>query len=58
MHSAVSLALSWTMWQHACIAEVYTLYTAIFVGELVMLLQYCRSGRVSYLYWLGLLNGL
>lgn len=55
---AVSLALSWTIWRHACIAETYTLYTAILTAELVMLLQYCRGGRVKYLCWLGLLNGL
>jgi len=55
---ALSLALSHTHWLHCCIAEVYTLYLAIFLAELVVLLKYCKTGRVGYLYWLGLLNGL
>ena len=55
---ALNLAFSWTIWQHACIAEVYTLYTALFVAELVVLLQYFRNGKSGYLVWLGLLNGL
>jgi hypothetical protein len=56
--AAATLGFSWTMWQHACIAEVYTLYIALFLGELVVLLQYCRTKRIGYLYLLGLLNGL
>ena len=55
---ALSLALSHTHWLHCCIAEVYTLYLAIFLAELVVLLKYCKTGRVGYLYWLGVLNGL
>ncbi len=55
---AMSLALSHTHWLHCCIAEVYTLYLAIFLAELVVLLKYCKTQRVGYLYWLGLLNGL
>lgn len=56
--AAVTLALSHTMWLHASVAEVYTLYTALFTAELVFLLQYLRSYRVGYLYLLGLFNGL
>jgi hypothetical protein len=56
--AAVTLALSHTFWQHASIAETYTLWTALFLAELVMLLQYTRTGKVGYLYLLGLLNGL
>lgn len=56
--AAVTLALSHTMWLHASIAEVYTLYTALFTAELVFLLQYIRSKRIGYLYLLGLFNGL
>lgn len=56
--AAVTLALSHTFWQHASIAETYTLWTALFMGELIVLLQYSRTGRVRYLYALGLLNGL
>lgn len=56
--AAVSLAVSHTFWRHACIAETYTLYTALFVAELIMLLQYVQTRRAGYLYWLGLFNGL
>jgi hypothetical protein len=56
--AAVTLALSHTFWQHASIAETYTLWTALFSTELIVLLQYTRTGKVSYLYLLGLLNGL
>ncbi len=56
--AAITLGLSWAHWQHACIAEVYTLHSALFLAELVVLLQYCRGGRIGYLYALGLLNGL
>ena len=55
---AVTLAVSWTFWQHGAIAEVYTLYTALFTAELIFLFQYLKSGRVGYLYLLGLFNGL
>ena len=56
--AAVTLAVSHTFWQHASIAETYTLWTALFLAELIMLLQYTRTARVHYLYLLGLLNGL
>src|SRR3972149_5020212 len=56
--AAVTLALSHTMWLNASIAEVYTLYTALFTAELVFLLQYLKSRRSGYLYLLGLFNGL
>jgi hypothetical protein len=56
--AAATLALSHTFWQHASIAETYTLWAALFLAELVMLLQYTRTGRVSWLYLLGLVNGL
>ncbi|HPC94218.1 MAG TPA: DUF2723 domain-containing protein [Sedimentisphaerales bacterium] len=56
--AALTLALSHTFWQHASIAETYTLWTALFLGELIVLLQYNRTGRAGYLYALGLLNGL
>lgn len=56
--AAVTLALSHTFWQHANIAETYTLWSALFVGELIVLLRYLRTGRAGYLYALGLLNGL
>ncbi len=56
--AAITLALSHTMWLHASIAEVYTLYTALFTAELVFLLLYLKSRRIGYLYLLGLINGL
>lgn len=55
---AVSLAVSWTFWQHAVIAEVYTLYAAQLFTELLVLLQYVRTRRVGWLCLLGFLNGL
>lgn len=56
--AAVTLALSWTIWQFAAIAEVYTLYSALFFAELIMLLQYVKTKRVGFLYLLALFNGL
>lgn len=56
--AATTLAVSHTFWQHASIAETYTLWTALFVAELVVLLHYSRTRQRSYLYALGLLNGL
>lgn len=55
---AVTLAVSHTMWQHAAIAEVYTLYAALFTTELILLLKYLKGKHVGYLYLLGLFNGL
>jgi drug/metabolite transporter superfamily protein YnfA len=56
--AALSLGVSHTFWAHASIIETYTLWAALFSAELIMLLQYARTRRISYLYWLGLLNGL
>jgi hypothetical protein len=56
--AALTLAVSHTFWRHASIIETYTLWTALFLTELIVLLQYTRTNRVRYLYWLGLLNGL
>jgi hypothetical protein len=56
--AAVTLGLSHTFWLHACIAETYTLWTALFTGELILLLRYIRTDRVAYLYALAFLNGL
>ncbi|UCD52817.1 MAG: DUF2723 domain-containing protein [Phycisphaerales bacterium] len=56
--AALTLAISHTFWRHASIAETYTLWTALFLVELIMLLQYSRTRRVGYLYLLGLVNGL
>jgi hypothetical protein len=56
--AAVTLAVSHTFWWHASIAETYTLWAALFLGELVLLLLYTRTKQVGLLYGLGLLNGL
>jgi hypothetical protein len=56
--AAATLALSHTFWRHAVIAETYTLYTALLLTELIMLLQYVKTKRIVYLYLLGLFNGL
>ncbi|MBN2592794.1 MAG: DUF2723 domain-containing protein [Sedimentisphaerales bacterium] len=56
--AALTLAVSHTFWRHASIIETYTLWAALFLAELIMLLQYTRTRRMRYLYWLGLLNGL
>jgi hypothetical protein len=56
--AAVTLAVSHTFWRHASIAETYTLWTALFLGELIVLLLYTRTTRICYLYALGLLNGM
>ncbi len=55
---AVTLAVSWTFWQNAVLAEVYTLYAAQLFTELLVLFQFCRTKRIGYLYLLGFLNGL
>jgi len=55
---ALTLALSHTFWRHAVIAEDYTLYTALLLAELLMLLQYVKTKRILFLYLLGLFNGL
>jgi len=56
--AAVTLALSWTTWQFASIAEVYTLHSALFLAELIMLFQYTKTKRIGFLYLLALFNGL
>jgi hypothetical protein len=56
--AAITLALSWTIWQFASIAETYTLYSALLLTELIMLLQYTKTKRVGFLYLLALFNGL
>jgi hypothetical protein len=55
---AVTLAISWTFWQNAVIAEAYTLYATQLFTELLVLFLYVRKKNVKYLYLLGLLNGL
>ena len=56
--AAATLALSHTFWRHAVIAETYTLYTALLMTELLMLLQYIKTKRMVFLYLLAFFNGL
>ena len=56
--ASVTLAVSHTFWLHASMIETYTLWAALFLAELIMLLQYTRTDQVRYLHWLGLLSGL
>jgi hypothetical protein len=56
--AAVTLAVSHTFWRHASIAETYTLWTALFLGELIALLRYTETKRIRCLYALALLNGM
>ncbi len=56
--AAVTLALSHTMWLHAVTAESYSLYTALLLAELVMLVQYVNTKRMVFLYFLAFFNGL
>ncbi|MHC4123667.1 MAG: ArnT family glycosyltransferase [Planctomycetota bacterium] len=56
--AAITLSVSHTFWRHGSIAETYTLYTALLSAELIVLLQYIKTKKVNYLYWLGFFNGL
>ncbi|UCC21964.1 MAG: DUF2723 domain-containing protein [Planctomycetota bacterium] len=55
---ALTLGLSHTFWRHAAIPETYNLVVALLLFELIMLLQYSKTGRTVYLYLLSLVNGL
>lgn len=55
---AATLAMSHTFWRHATIPETYNLAVALLLFELIMLLLYAKTSRVTYLYFLGLTNGL
>jgi len=46
--AALSLAVSHTFWWHASVAETYTLWAALFLGELIALLVYARGKRVFH----------
>jgi hypothetical protein len=55
---SITLAVSWTFWSNAVIAEVYTLFAAALFAELICLLQYIKTRKTGWLYLLALLNGL
>lgn len=56
--ASLSLGLAWTFWQHAAIAEVYTLYTATLSAELIFLFLYLSTYKKCYLYFLFFFSGL
>jgi hypothetical protein len=55
---AMTMAFSHTVWQHAAIAEVYTLHAAFLTTELVLIYCYFKYRRTGYLYWVALVSGL
>jgi hypothetical protein len=55
---ALSLALSHTFWWHAAVPETYNLGMALLLFELIILLRYAGTGRVTWLYSLAFVNGL
>jgi len=55
---ALSLALSHTFWSNAAIPETYNLSMALLFLELIILLRYAGTGRVTWLYALAFVNGL
>ena len=56
--AAVTLAVSHTFWFHASIIETYTLWSAIFTAELIMLLQYAKTAGWSIYTGLACLTAL
>lgn len=56
--AAASLAVSHTFWRHACIAETYTLWAALFTVELMLFHLYLQKNKTGALLWAGLVNGL
>jgi len=55
---AVSLAVAHTFWQHAALAEVYTVSTAILTVELLVLIKFARGGWAGWWFLAWGLNGL
>jgi hypothetical protein len=55
---ALSLALAHTFWWHATVPEIYNLAAALLFAELILLLQYARTGRTGWLWALGFVNGV
>ncbi len=55
---AAALAVAHTFWQHAALAEVYTVTTALLTLELLALVRLLESGERRWLALLFLCNGL
>lgn len=56
--AATILAVSHTFWRHACIAETYTLWSALFTAELLFLFLYLRNNKTGALLGAALCSGL
>lgn len=56
--SAVGLMLAHTFWQHAALAEVYTVSTVILTFELLALVRFVQTGRIGWWLAVCFLNGL
>jgi len=56
--ASLTLMVCHTFWFNSVIAEVYTLYTFLFLIELILLTQYLEMGQKKYLFCLFLVNGL
>lgn len=56
--ASLTLMVSHTFWTNSVIAEVYTLYTFLFLVELILLTRFLETGQKKYLFWLFLINGL
>lgn len=54
----LSLALAHTFWQHAALAEVYTVSTFILTCELLAVVMFVRTARIGWWLLVWFLNGL
>jgi hypothetical protein len=55
---ALTLAVAHTFWQHAALAEVYSLTSALLVGELLCAWLFTHTRRSRWLVLLFLVNGV
>jgi hypothetical protein len=55
---AVSLLLAHTFWQHAALAEVYSVSTFVLTCELLAIVQFSRTGQIGWWLATWLLNGI
>ncbi|MEW5804428.1 MAG: DUF2723 domain-containing protein [bacterium] len=56
--ACLTLMVSHTFWTNSVIAEVYTLYTFLFLAEMILLTRFLKTGQKKYLFWLFWVNGL
>jgi len=55
---AAALAVSYTFWTQAIIAELYTAASALMMGVILLILLWDRLGSPRYLFFAGLLGGI